>query len=500
MKKTVKKTILAILLVLTMVLQGGVTIAQAASTTSKVPITCYTISTGRVNTYKYSKGKYSYTGYIDGYTDQCVIQEIKEDGYCKVRYPVGKNKYRTAYTPSSNFFVNTDFSTNTATIGANKKVYRRSNLSQKLGTVYADDEVIVIGTSGNKTQIIYPIQGGYKMGWISGKYSADTEQVADISDGYYQIKSAINSDYVLDVYGGYQDDGANVQIYKNQLSINQGFILKKQSDGYYTIAAIHSGKLLDVEKGASYNGVNVLQWTLNGGDNQKWKIVKTSDGYYSFVSKCNGLYLDVNGGTASNEVNVQCYTGNSTLAQKFILESVTVDGEAYSSDNNTSEDKIQALIDYEISQIGVGDVGGNNNVVYNTWYYGKTIKGSGYAWCQAFQSYCANQVGVLDTAIPKTNNCASAVSWYKKNGQFQLAAYYGGNYTPKAGDLVFYGKNGSSHVGLIIASPVNGYLQVVEGNVYDSSTGNYTVQKFTKNSKRTVSSSYVYGYGTPNYN
>ena len=65
--------------------------------------------------------------------------------------------------------------------------------------------------------------------------------------------------------------------------------------------------------------------------------------------------------------------------------------------------------------------------------------------------------------------------------------------------LVFYGYNGNiSHVGLIVASPVEGYLQVVEGNVYDSN-GNYSVQHFTKNSKRRVDSSYVYGYASPSY-
>jgi hypothetical protein len=172
------------------------------------------------------------------------------------------------------------------------------------------------------------------------------------------------------------------------------------------------------------------------------------------------------------------------------------------SESSTTDDKIQELINYEISQLGVGDVKGNNNVKYNTWFYdGKEVSGSGYAWCQVFQSFCANEVGVLGTAIPKESSCANAVSWYKNKGQFKLAAYYGGSYSPKAGDLVFYKSDGRiNHVGLIIASPVNGYLQVIEGNVKNSSTGDYTVQKFTKNSRRTLTNSYVYGYATPNYN
>ncbi|MBR1740338.1 MAG: CHAP domain-containing protein, partial [Lachnospiraceae bacterium] len=85
--------------------------------------------------------------------------------------------------------------------------------------------------------------------------------------------------------------------------------------------------------------------------------------------------------------------------------------------------------------------------------------------------------------------------------QFKYSQYYGGNYTPKAGDLVFYTENYgtlSCHVGMITGAPVNGYLQTVEGNIL-CSDGNWKVVRFTNNAKRTVSNSYVLGYVTPNY-
>ena len=99
--------------------------------------------------------------------------------------------------------------------------------------------------------------------------------------------------------------------------------------------------------------------------------------------------------------------------------------------------------------------------------------------------------------IPKSASVSNTLNFYKNRGRFYKSRYYGGSYTPKAGDLVFYGSNGGSHIGIIIASPVNGYLQVVEGNVLLN--GKYQVAKFTANSKRTVTSSYVYGYASPNY-
>lgn len=167
---------------------------------------------------------------------------------------------------------------------------------------------------------------------------------------------------------------------------------------------------------------------------------------------------------------------------------------------NDIKQKAQEIARFALSQVGTGDSHGNNDVIYNTWFYGRRISGSGYAWCQAFVSYCGNHIGVLNKAIPKTASCQNAVSYYKSRGLFHNSQYYGGSYTPKVGDIVYYTENGnrSNHVGIIVGSPVNGYLQVVEGNVL-SSGGDYKVTKFTSNSKRKVTSSYVLGYATPNY-
>lgn len=171
------------------------------------------------------------------------------------------------------------------------------------------------------------------------------------------------------------------------------------------------------------------------------------------------------------------------------------------SSNTSSESIIQKLVDYELSQLGTGDYRGNNNVKYNTWYYGREVSGSGYAWCMAFQAYCCYQITGSNNAIPKNVSCTSAVNTFKSRGQFHYSRYYGGNYTPKAGDVVYYtngSRNSSCHVGMITSAPVNGYLQTVEGNIVCSDR-NYKVVRFTKNAKRAINSSYVLGYATPNY-
>lgn len=451
MRNKVKKAAVVVMSIIMvfMGVQGSITEVQAATTTNYVPITCYTIPTGRVNTYYYSNGSYTYAGYIDGATDRCVIQQVKSDGYCKVKYPVSRG-YKTAYALNSQFFCNTNFSTNTTRIGVRKTVYRRSNLSQSLGTVYADDDVQIVGTSGNTTQIIYPASSGYKMGWISGKYSSNREQGADISNGYYQIKSAINNNYVLDVYGAYTDDGANIQIYQNNYQTNQGFEITKQGDGYYMITAIHSGKALDVDNSGSYNGVNVLQWTRHGGDNQKWKIVKTSDGYYSFISKVNGLYLDVSGAVAANETNVQCWTGNGTGAQKFVLQSVNISDSSSSSGAQSSDSYTTETIQITAN----GQTVDTFNGVPAKYITGTGNSNTGTYCCAGYVSSYYRSVYGITVANMFTGRTPSASSGY-----FYVTS------DPKPGDIGYQlNSSNSGHWFIIKSVNGDGTYTVIEQN------------------------------------
>lgn len=131
------------------------------------PIKAYTKSTGRVTTY--SDFGNTVTGYIDGAVDLCTINEVYTNGWCSVTYPTSKGA-KTAYTQSSNFADSFNV-TSTTNMGSNRAVYRRPNLKESLGTIYANDLVKVVGSANGNMQVIYPLDsGGYKMGWISGSY------------------------------------------------------------------------------------------------------------------------------------------------------------------------------------------------------------------------------------------------------------------------------------------------------------------------------------------
>lgn len=463
------------------------------SVKASAAVKCYTIGTSNVQVY-------SNTGLTNRYgviypTDEIIVNKVT-DRYCRVTYPVARGT-KTGYIHTGRILTRTIG--NSYVSRAKITTYRRAANNLSYGYIAKGDSVKVLGTEGNYTQVKYPVSGGYKYAFVKTADAdayilpSGTTNSGGVSNGIYKLVSAINSRYVMDVNGGSLSDCANVQLYEDNGSNAQKFELIRQADGYYVIKNVNSGKVLDCDGGGRAEGTNIQQYTSNSTAAQRWKITGVGNGYYTLTCKCNGLLADAAGGRGANGTNIQMYAANGSAAQKWKLVRTV----ASNSLQNTST--AQRIVDYELSQLGIGDTRGNNNVKYNTWYYGRAVSGKGYAWCMAFQSYCANEIGVLGTAIPKTASCYTAVNWYKDKGRFQYAKYYGGTYSPKAGDLVFYYEKGSyCHVGMITGSPINGYLQTVEGNSLDSD-GNYKVVRFTKNKKRMVNNSYVLGYGVPAY-
>ena len=141
----------------------------------------------------------------------------------------------------------------------------------------------------------------------------------NVEEGIYQIESAINSNFVLDVNLGSKTSGANVQLYEKVTANRQRFNILYMGNGYYEIVALHSNCVLDVANAGQTAGTNVWQCNKNGADAQKWILKDSGDGYYNIISKCNGLYLDVTNGVAANGTNIDVAYGNGSNAQKFRL-------------------------------------------------------------------------------------------------------------------------------------------------------------------------------------
>lgn len=141
------------------------------------------------------------------------------------------------------------------------------------------------------------------------------------------------------------------------------------------------------------------------------------------------------------------------------------------------------------SQVGTTEYPPNsNNVVYNTAFYGKEVRGSAYPWCCVFVWWCFAQF--TPCLVKKTASCMDLAQWFKDNGQWHAS--------PKVGDVVFFKFNTNSrwtnHVGLV-KEVIDGGVKIktIEGNTSVTSDDNGGAVM-----ERTRSSNIV-GYGRPKY-
>lgn len=107
-----------------------------------------------------------------------------------------------------------------------------------------------------------------------------------------------------------------------------------------------------------------------------------------------------------------------------------------------------------VAKSQIGNIGGKP---YWSWYgYDERVE-----WCAIFVSWCANQTGKLNVAIPKFAVVSEGISWYRDKGLFKTNAYI-----PKPGDLIFFDweNDGSpDHVG-IVEMVQNSNIYTIEGN------------------------------------
>lgn len=114
------------------------------------------------------------------------------------------------------------------------------------------------------------------------------------------------------------------------------------------------------------------------------------------------------------------------------------------------------IIKKAIAEIGTCESPANsNNVKYNTWFYGRNVKGSSYPWCAAFISWLFRDTNLCK----RTASCLDMLNWFEKQGRIVK--------NPKPGDIVFfkYSTNArrTNHVGLV---------EIVEGKTIFTIEGN----------------------------
>lgn len=144
------------------------------------------------------------------------------------------------------------------------------------------------------------------------------------------------------------------------------------------------------------------------------------------------------------------------------------------------------MVQTDINEYGYREQG-DNITKYGEWY---GLQGG--AWCAMFVSWVANEVGILHNVIPKYASVQIGLDWFRGKG----SDYYKSNeevindeYTPIAGDLIFFKSNGASHTGIVIK--VEGdTLYTIEGNTSNQVLIRYYYYKTYDK---------ITGYGIPQY-
>lgn len=125
------------------------------------------------------------------------------------------------------------------------------------------------------------------------------------------------------------------------------------------------------------------------------------------------------------------------------------------------------LLSIASSQIGKSEYPPkSNNILYNTWYYGREVSGKEYPWCMVFCQWCYDRANIKLPA--KTASCTTMMKAAKT-----VKAFVNRN-NLRPGDLVLFNFDGdtttATHCGIV--KTINGIkIEVIEGN---TSVGNDT--------------------------
>ena len=145
----------------------------------------------------------------------------------------------------------------------------------------------------------------------------------------------------------------------------------------------------------------------------------------------------------------------------------------------------QDVINLAVSQLGVHEEG-NNNVLYNTWFYGHPVSGQ-YPWCSVFVSWCFNQLNAKDL-LHVFSSYSGDILNAGREAHEEVGIDQAG-----PGDVVIFdwGSGGiTDHIGIVEKNLGGGTVQTIEGN-----TSDMVARRF-----RTVNPHCVMWFIRPKYN
>lgn len=143
--------------------------------------------------------------------------------------------------------------------------------------------------------------------------------------GLYEIVSASNQQYALDIQGGNVTARTNVQLYKRNHTNAQKWYAHLNSDGSWSFVSYLSGRALDIYGNNIIAGTNVQIHTARYTASQRFKLTEGDKGGYYIEHIYSGLPLGIAGGSISAGANIQLGEKNGSETQSFVFERVTED-------------------------------------------------------------------------------------------------------------------------------------------------------------------------------
>ena len=124
---------------------------------------------------------------------------------------------------------------------------------------------------------------------------------------------------------------------------------------------------------------------------------------------------------------------------------------------------LERLTTWLREQVGTRE-SGENNVIYNTHYYGREVQGPEYPWCLSFLWDAFRECGLSGLFLGggKSAYCPFVVQWAREHGRWVTGDY-------RHGDLLMYDWNSdglADHVGFCLGMSA-GRLDSIEGNIND---------------------------------
>ena len=209
------------------------------------------------------------------------------------------------------------------------------NVEQNNKNEYDNEQWVIKKTEDGYYNIISKINGNYLKQTSNGNAEVGKKDNSNnqkfsfekptpikgsktIENGTYIIKTEINNNWVVDIPGSSVNNKQEVKIWSNGSTANQKYEVTYIGEGYYTITAQHSGKAIEVAEGSKKLYTNIQQNTKDTSDKQKWIIKEAGNGYYNIISKCSELCIGLEKG--ENGTNLQMQNINNSNLQRFKFE------------------------------------------------------------------------------------------------------------------------------------------------------------------------------------